>query len=126
MASNRNGSITADQFVLKAITVLARKNKVNPNTGQQYKGIHVVYSGFNEAFALQFPNLADGGQTTNPKTGKTRTIRASELVTRRMAEAGQIVVVSSFGGATLYLPGDAPDRSNNEARAKATLAEILS
>ncbi len=58
------------------------------------KGIHVVFSGFNAAFRKTFP-----GQ--DPRD-----------VTKRMAAAGRIVLRPCRGGAMLYLPEDAPAKSD--------------
>ncbi len=56
---------------------------------QPYKGIHTVYSGFNQAFKEYFG--------TNPVE-----------MTQRLAKEGKIVVRPVRGGVMLYLPQDAP------------------
>ena len=73
------------EFVEKAITTLRKDD---------YKGIHTVYSGFNEAFKGYYPG-------ENPVD-----------VTNKMAEAGEVVIRPVKGGVMLYLPADAPTGSN--------------
>ena len=70
-----------EEFVRKAIA--------NLRTGR-YKGIHTVYSGFNEAFRKYF-------EGEDPIA-----------TTQRLADEGKIVVMRVKGGAMLYLPEDAP------------------
>jgi hypothetical protein len=69
------------EFVKKAIMNLRKEG---------YKGIHSVYSGFNEAFKKYF----DG---ENPVE-----------VTNQLAQEGKIVIRPVKGGVMLYLPGEAP------------------
>jgi hypothetical protein len=72
---------------------------------EPYKGIHSVYSGFNEAFKKYF-----GGQDP-------------VKVTTRMAEEGKISIRPVKGGVILYLPEDAPKTSRaDEALKKMGLA----
>jgi len=70
-----------DEFVKKAIVSLRKEG---------YKGIHSVYSGFNEAFKKYF----DG---ENPVE-----------VTNKLALEGKIVIRPVKGGVMLYLPEEAP------------------
>lgn len=70
-----------EEFVKKAIVSLRKEG---------YKGIHSVYSGFNEAFKKYF-----NGE--NPVE-----------VTNRLAKEGKIVIRPVKGGVMLYLPDDAP------------------
>jgi hypothetical protein len=72
--------MSEEEFVLRAIKRLRKP---------PYKGIHSVYSGFNQAFKEQFGK--------NP-------IEA----TNRLAEEGKIVIRPVRGGVMLYLPGDFP------------------
>jgi hypothetical protein len=65
-----------------------------------YKGIHSVYSGFNQAFREYFG--------TNPVEATTK-----------LAHEGKIATRPVKGGAILYLPEDAP------AGAKNVLSKIL-
>lgn len=74
--------LTHEEFVKKAITSLRREG---------YKGIHTVYSGFNEAFRKYFP--ADD----------------PIKVTNQLAQEGKIVLRPVKGGVMLYLPEDAPE-----------------
>jgi hypothetical protein len=73
--------LSYEEFVKKAIVNLRKEG---------YKGIHSVYSGFNEAFKKYF-----GGE--NPVE-----------VTNRLAHDGKIVVRPVKGGVMLYLPEEAP------------------
>ncbi len=70
-----------EEFVKKAILSLRKEG---------YKGIHTIYSGFNEAFKKYF-------EGENP-------IEA----TKKLAEEGKIVIRPVKGGVMLYLPEDAP------------------
>ncbi len=73
--------LSYEEFVKKAIVSLRREG---------YKGIHSVYSGFNEAFKKYF----DG---ENPVE-----------VTNRLASEGVITIRPVKGGVMLYLPEEAP------------------
>ena len=73
--------LSHDEFVKKAIVSLRKEG---------YKGIHSVYSGFNEAFKKYF----DG---ENPVE-----------VTNKLALEGKVVVRPVKGGVMLYLPEEAP------------------
>ncbi len=77
-----SGSISEEEFVIEGI----RKFRKEP-----YKGIHSVYSGFNEAFRKHF--------NKDPIE-----------FTTRMATAGKVEIVPlrSGKGVMLYLPGDGP------------------
>jgi len=70
-----------EEFVKKAIVSLRKEG---------YKGIHTVYSGFNDAFKKYF-NGQDPIKATN-----------------QLAEEGKIVIRPVKGGVMLYLPEDAP------------------
>ncbi len=70
-----------EEFVRKAIVSLRKDG---------YKGIHSVYSGFNEAFKKYFPG-------ENPVE-----------VTNGLAQSGKIVIRPVKGGVMFYLPEDAP------------------
>lgn len=61
-----------------------------------YKGIHSVYSGFNEAFKRYFEGQ-DPVQLTN-----------------RLAEDGKISIRPVKGGVVLYLPEDVPPANRAE------------
>ena len=74
--------LTEEEFVLQAI----RKLRKEP-----YRGIHGVYSGFNEAFRKYFG--------TNPVE-----------ITSRLAAEGKIESRPFKGGVMLFLPGEAPKR----------------
>jgi len=79
-----------EEFVKKAIVSLRKEG---------YKGIHSVYSGFNNAFKKYF----DG---ENPVE-----------VTNNLAREGKIVVRPVKGGVMLYLPEDAPLTKDTAAEA---------
>lgn len=68
------------EFVVKAIKALRKP---------PYKGIHSVYSGFNQAFREYFDK--------NPVE-----------TTTQLAKEGKIVTRPVKGGVVLYLPEDAP------------------
>ena len=74
--------LTEEEFVVQAI----RKLRKDP-----YRGIHSVYSGFNEAFRKYFG--------TNPVDA-----------TNRLASQGKIESRPFKGGVMLFLPGEAPKR----------------
>lgn len=70
-----------EEFVKKAIVSLRKEG---------YKGIHTVFSGFNEAFKKYF-----NGE--NPVE-----------ITNRLSSEGKIIIRPVKGGVMLYLPEDAP------------------
>lgn len=73
--------LSYEEFVKKAIVSLRKEG---------YKGIHTVYSGFNQAFKKYF----DGEDPIK--------------ITNQLAEEGKIVLRPVKGGVMLYLPEDAP------------------
>lgn len=73
--------LTHEEFVKKAIVDLRKEG---------YKGIHTVYSGFNEAFKKYF----EGEDPIQ--------------VTQRLAKENKIAVRPVKGGVMLYLPEEAP------------------
>jgi hypothetical protein len=75
--------MTHEEFVHHAIRTLRTP---------QSRGIHSVYSGFNQAFKQYFPG------------------EDPVAVTTRLAEAGRIELRPVRGGVMLYLPGEAPAR----------------
>ena len=78
--------LTEEEFVLQAIKKLRK---------EPYRGIHSVYSGFNEAFRKYFG--------TNPVEA-----------TSRLAAEGKLETRPFKGGAMLFLPGEAPKRPSAE------------
>ena len=70
-----------EEFVRKAIVTLRKEG---------FKGIHSVYSGFNNAFKKYF-------EGENPVD-----------VTNKLSQEGKIVIRPVKGGVMLYLPEDAP------------------
>jgi len=89
-----NGKLDEEQFVLLAIEKLRKGG---------YRGIHSVYSGFNQAFRTHFGASAD-------PVG----------VTTKLAKAGKIVTRPAKGGVMIYKPDEAPlaKDSGTEALAK--------
>ena len=83
--------ISPEEFVRLAIAKLRN---------EPYKGIHSVYSGFNEAFKKYFAG-------DDP-------IR----LTNQMAEGGKIALRPVKGGVVLYLPEDGPKTSRGEEALK--------
>jgi hypothetical protein len=83
--------IAAEEFVRLAI----QKLRTEP-----YKGIHSVYSGFNEAFKKYFAGQ-DPVQFTNG-----------------LAEDGKLVIRPMKGGVVLYLPEDGPRMSRGDEALK--------
>ncbi len=91
-AAELKHNLTEEEFVVRAIRALRRPG---------YKGIHSVYSGFNEAFRKYFSK--DPVEVTN-----------------RMAREGKIIVRPARGGVMLYLPEDGvvPATSGEDALEK--------
>ena len=78
--------LTEEEFVVQAIKKLRK---------EPFRGIHSVYSGFNEAFRKYFG--------TNPVEA-----------TSRLAAEGKMETRPFKGGAMLFLPGEAPKRPSAE------------
>ncbi|MDD8020758.1 MAG: hypothetical protein PHU81_06200 [Acidobacteriota bacterium] len=78
--------MTVEEFVMLAIKSLRMGD---------FKGIHSVYSGFNEAFKKYFGQ--DPVQATN-----------------KLAEEKKIEIRPIKGGVLLYLPGEAPCQSRGD------------
>jgi len=70
-----------EEFIRKAIVTLRKEG---------FKGIHSVFSGFNNAFKKYF-------EGENPVD-----------VTNKLSQEGKIVIRPVKGGVMLYLPEDAP------------------
>jgi len=85
--------LSHEAFIKKAIVSLRKEG---------YKGIHTVYSGFNEAFKKYF----DGEDPVQVTTG--------------LAKEGKIVIRPVRGGVMLYLPEESPAQGQtaNEALKK--------
>lgn len=75
--------LSHEEFVKKAIISLRPEG---------YKGIHTVFSGFNEAFRKYFPG-------ENPVD-----------VTAQLAKEGKIILRPAKRGVVLYLPEDTSER----------------
>ena len=87
--------LTEEEFVVQAI----KRLKKDP-----YRGIHSVYSGFNEAFRKYFG--------TNPVEA-----------TSRLATEGKIETRPFKGGVMLFLPGEAPKRPSVEEIVRIVLGD---
>ena len=83
--------LSHEEFVKKAIVNLRKEG---------YKGIHTVYSGFNEAFKKYFAG-------ENPVEA-----------TNGLAKEGKIVIRPVKGGVMLYLPDEAPGASSADETLK--------
>ncbi len=79
--------MTEEEFVKLAVVKLRLEN---------YRGIHTVYSGFNDAFKTYFEG-ANPIETTD-----------------RLAEEGKIFLRPVKGGVMLYLPGEKPEAGRGE------------
>ena len=80
--------LNQEEFVKKAIVSLRKEG---------FKGIHTVYSGFNDAFKKYYSG-------ENPID-----------VTNRLAKDGKIVLKPVKGGVMLYLPDNAPMAAGRSA-----------
>jgi hypothetical protein len=78
--------LTEEEFVIQAIKKLRK---------EPYRGIHSVYSGFNEAFRKYFG--------TNPVEATTKLAAEGKIETRPLK-----------GGMMLFLPGEAPKRPTTD------------
>lgn len=83
---NQEEKLTETEFVKRAIVKLRK---------DPYKGIHSVYSGFNQAFRDYFSD--------DPIKWTTQ-----------LAEEGVIETRRARGGIMLYLPGEAPAQSTSK------------
>jgi hypothetical protein len=88
--------LTEEEFVIQAIKKLRQ---------EPYRGIHSVYSGFNEAFKKYFG--------TNPVEA-----------TSKLASEGKIETRPFKGGVMLFLPGEAPKRPTTEEVIKLILGSV--
>jgi len=87
--------LTEEEFVIQAI----KKLRKDP-----FRGIHSVYSGFNEAFKKYFG--------TNPVEATTK-----------LATEGKVETRPFKGGVMLFLPGEAPKRPSSEEITKLVLGD---
>lgn len=78
------GKLQKEEFIVRAIKKLRGK----------YRGIHSVFSGFNDAFRQYF------GEDPRP-------------VTQEMAQKGIIELRPVKGGVMMYLKGEAPQAGND-------------
>ncbi|HOW84979.1 MAG TPA: hypothetical protein P5119_06445 [Candidatus Aminicenantes bacterium] len=83
--------MSPEEFVRLAVGRLRLEN---------YKGIHSVYSGFNDAFKSYF----DGANPVD--------------ATGDLARLGKIVLRPVRGGVMIYLPGEGPEMSRGDAALK--------
>ena len=87
-----NGKVGAKAFFEKVLPQLQAKNKVDPKTGEPYKGVHVVYSGLNSLVGKYYGLDKEGTRAFMDKA----------------KDDGIIRIFAARGGATAYLPADAP------------------
>jgi len=80
MSEFQDNKISEYDFIVRAIKKLRKP---------PYKGIHTVYSGFNQAFRDYFD-------------------KDPVEVTKKLVEEGKFVIRPVRGGVSLYLPEDAP------------------
>lgn len=85
MADGETKKLSEEEFITRAIKRLKRP---------PYRGIHSVYSGFNQAFREYF--------SANPVE-----------VTNRLAQEGKIRTRPVKGGVMLYLPEDVENETQN-------------
>jgi hypothetical protein len=85
-----SGKLSHEEFVKKAIVSLRKEG---------YKGIHTVYSGFNDAFKKYY-------EGENPIDA-----------TNKLAQEGKIVIRPVKGGVMLYLPEDSPAAASSGGEA---------
>lgn len=102
------GKLSHEQFVKKAIVALRAGGYKDKKTGQIVygKGIHCVYSGFNEAFKRYFGTDAKD-------------------IVNTLAEKDVIDIRPARKGVMLYLAGEAPERTDTDKRAEDNIAKIL-
>jgi hypothetical protein len=93
MAKAEENKISEYEFVVKAIKKLRKP---------PYKGIHSVYSGFNQAFKEYYG--------TNPVA-----------TTEELAKEGKIIIRPVKGGVMLYLPEEAPGQRDSTSVLKTIL-----
>lgn len=82
--------LSHEEFVKKAIVSLRKEG---------YKGIHTVYSGFNDAFKKYF-------EGENPIDA-----------TNKLAQEGKIVIRPVKGGVMLYFPEESPSAASSAGEA---------
>lgn len=93
------------EAIARTLIIEGRKRNKNP----EYKGVHVVFSGFNEAFRTYF--------------GYTK--EKSREVLDSLKAAGKIAIIPCRGGAMAYLPEDAPKPEEGiSSNAKSLLAAL--
>ena len=95
MAESDEKKLSEYEFVVKAIKKLRKP---------PYKGIHSVYSRFNQAFKEYFG--------TNPVE-----------TTQKLGKEGKIVIRPVRGGVMLYLPEDAPSAADSKSVLNTILGE---
>jgi hypothetical protein len=83
--------LSPEEFIRLAIARLRLEN---------YKGIHSVYSGFNDAYKSYF----DGANPID--------------ATGELARTGKIMLRPVKGGVMLYLPGEGPEMSRGDLALK--------
>ncbi len=93
-------AMTHMEFIIRAYETLRKPGK----DGKVYSGMHVVYTGFNEAFRKYFPK-------DDP-----------QKVVDKLAKSGELRVRGAKGGAIIYLGSDVPAGGGDKALEKMGLA----
>lgn len=84
VSDGQSKRLSVEDFTILAIEKLRKPGK---------KGLHTVWSGFNEGFRQYFPDLDPVAET------------------KRLAEERKIGMHLARGGAIIYLPGEAPSQN---------------
>ena len=93
-------AMTHMEFIQRAYDTLRKPGR----DGKVYRGMRVVYTGFNEAFRKYFPK-------DDP-----------QKVVDKLAKSGELIVRVSKGGAIIYLGDDVPAGGGDKALEKMGLA----
>jgi hypothetical protein len=97
--------ITHFEFIKLAIEAGKAASKAK---GKEYKGLHTVYSGFNEEFRALFCP-----EETDADVRKVAPIQA----VKELVEEGKIEQHYAFGGAIIYLKGEMPKLKDKVTKA---------
>lgn len=107
--------LSTDDFIVKAIRTLREQSnaKAREKGKPESRGIHVVFDGFNAAFAAYYGH---------PMPVKGAPCQQAIDAVESAVERGVIERRWAFKGARLFLAGEAPaERETSEARAANTL-----
>jgi hypothetical protein len=107
--------LTPEEYTLLFLKKVPRN--VDPKTGEKYKGLHTVFSGYNTAFEQMFGIKPD--ELTRPSKNKDNKPAGS------MVASGQIASRFVKGGVMIYLPEDAPSTSAATSASAAAINKML-